>query len=252
LLIGSHTWDSLQDMGPDDPPAPFGWEAYLAFLAAHHHNFVRLWHWDLTHWDTAANNEPDPRRCFVEPHPWRRTGPGQALDGKLRFDLAKFDEVYFRRLGDRVRAARDRGIYVSIMLFEGWGLQFVSDGWAGHPFNPANNINGIDGQGLKVHELGRAAVLALQEAYVRKVIDTVNQFDNVLYEISNENHPASTPWQYHLIRFIHQYEAGKPKHHPAGMTFQYQGGSNQTLFDSPADWISPNSDGGLQHRAAGW
>ena len=27
---------------------------------------------------------------------------------------------------------------------------------------------------------------ALQEAYVRKVIDTVNDLDNVLYEITNE------------------------------------------------------------------
>jgi hypothetical protein len=89
-------------------------------------------------------------------------------------------------------------------------------------------------------------VTALQEACVRKVIDTVNEFDNVLYEISNENHPPSTPWQYHVIRFVKDYEKTKPKQHPVGMTFQYKGGSNQTLFDSPADWISPNPDGGYR------
>jgi len=43
-----------------------------------------------------------------------------------------------------------------------------------------------------------------------------------------------------MIRFIRQYEAEKPKQHPVGMTFQFRGGSNSTLFDSPADWISPN------------
>jgi hypothetical protein len=30
------------------------------------------------------------------------------------------------------------------------------------------------------------------------------------------------------------------------MTFQYKGGSNKTLFDSPADWISPNPEGGYR------
>ncbi|KPL20339.1 MAG: hypothetical protein AMS23_11140, partial [Bacteroides sp. SM1_62] len=42
------------------------------------------------------------------------------------------------------------------------------------------------------------------------------------------------------------YEKGKPYQHPVGMTFQYMGGSNQTLFESPADWISPNPEGGYR------
>ena len=76
-----------------------------------------------------------------------------------------------------------------------------------------------------------------------KVTDTVNDFDNVLYEISNEDHPPPTEWQYHIIRFIKEYEKTKPEQHPVGMTFQHRGGSNQTLSDSPADWISPNREG---------
>ena len=74
------------------------------------------------------------------------------------------------------------------------------------------------------------------------MIDTVGDLDNVLYEISNENHPPSTDWQYHMIRFIKEYERTRPKQHPVGMTFQYKGGSNETLLASPADWISPNPD----------
>jgi hypothetical protein len=64
----------------------------------------------------------------------------------------------------------------------------------------------------------------------------------LLFEISNENHPPSTEWQYPFIRFIHDYEKTKPKQHPVGMTFQYQGGANATLVASPAEWISPNPD----------
>ena len=249
-LTGSHTWNNLQDIGPSDPPPPFDFDAYLDFLERYNHNFIRLWRWELTIWDTAPNGREGMHWCA--PHPWPRTGPGLALDGKPKFDLEKFDEAYFKRLRARVEAAYKRGIYVSIMLFEGWGLQFVPDGWKAHPFHPANNINGIngdvngDGRGLEVHELANPRVLDIQEAYVRKVIDTVNDFDNVLYEISNENHPASTEWQYHMIRFIKRYEQTKPKQHPVGMTFQYKGGSNATLFRSPADWISPNPEGGYR------
>ena len=246
LLVGTHVWNSLQDMGLTDPPEAFDWEAYLDFLERYSHNFIRLWHWDLTIWDTASNREKEPRKLHCAPHPWPRTGPDEALDGKPRFDLEKWDETFFTRLRERCVSAGERGIYVSVMLFEGWGLQFVEDGWNGHPFHPGNNVNGVDGGGLAVHELGNDRVTALQEAYVRKVIDTVNDLDNVLYEISNENHPASAEWQYHMIDLIHEVEGTLPKAHPVGMTFQYKGGSNQTLFDSPAEWISPNPDGGYR------
>jgi len=249
-LTGAHTWTNLQDMGPSDPPEAFDWDAYLGFLEGHHHNFVRLWRWELTRWDTSANGEGRLHIC--SPHPWARTGPGEARDGKPRFDLERFDDAYFERLRHRVESAQDRGIYVSIMLFEGWGMQFVPDALAAHPFHPDNNVNGIngdtngDGKGLEIHELVDPRITAIQEAYVRKVIDTVNDLDNVLYEISNENHPPSTEWQCHIIRLVKEYESKLPKQHPVGMTFQYEGGSNQTLFDSPADWVSPNPDGGYR------
>ncbi|HUT35253.1 MAG TPA: DUF6298 domain-containing protein [Planctomycetota bacterium] len=250
LLVGSHTWNNLVDMGKTDPPPKFDFPAYLDFLEKHHHNFIRLWAWECVTWNTTPNQRDALNH--VAPTPWARTGPGNALDGKPKFDLTKFDPDYFERLRTRVAAARDRGIYVAIMLFEGWALQFSPKAWDVHPCHSKNNVNGIngdpngDGKGLEVHELVVKAVTAAQEAYVRKVIDTVNDLDNVLYEISNENHPPSTEWQYHIIRFIKDYEKTKPKQHPVGMTFQYKGGSNKTLFDSPADWVSPNPDGGYR------
>ena len=114
---------------------------------------------------------------------------------------------------------------------------------------PLNGINGDtdgDGRGVETHTLKIPAVTALQERYVRKVIDTVNDLDNVLYEIANESGVYSTEWQYHLIRFIKQYEKSKPKQHPVGMTFQWardkhHRGSNRLLFESPADWILPGA-----------
>jgi len=244
LLVGSHTWPSLVDMGPSDPPARFDFDAFLGFLEKHGHNFVRLWTWEHTTWDTRGNRET--RRHHCAPLPYARTGPGKALDGKPKFNLTRYDTEYFGRLRRRVAAAGKRGIYVSVMLFEGWAMQHSPGAWEGHPFHPKNNTSGIDGdtnadgKGLEVHELVDPKVTAIQEAYVRKVIDTVGDLDNVLYEISNENHPPSTKWQYHMIDFIHACEKTRPKQHPVGMTFQYKGGRNRVLFDSPAEWVSPN------------
>ena len=252
LLTGSHTWNNLVDMGPTDPPASFDYDAHLDWLEAHHHNFFRLWAWELLSWDTRGNREKKALEHHVSPHPWRRTGPGTACDGRPRFDLTQFNEIYFARLRERVAAAQARGIYAAVMLFEGWGIQFSPGAWPKHPFHPANNVNGIngdlngDGTGLEIHTGKDREVTGLQQAYVRRVIDTVNTFDNVLYEISNENHPPSTEWQYDMIRFIKDVEARMPKQHPVGMTFQYKGGRNKTLFESPADWVSPNNEGGYR------
>ena len=246
-LTGAHTWANLVDLGPSDPPARFDFDEYLSFLERYDHNFIRLWTWELMKWDTKANGENKLHTAF--PHAFARTGPGTAADGKPKFDLAKFDPEYFRRLRTRVEAAGKRGIYVSIMLFEGWGMQFCANAWKMHPMHPGNNVNGVGrevARGVDIFTLKHPAIRAIQEQYVRKVVDTVNDLDNVLYEISNENHPPSTEWQYHVIRFVHDYERSKAKQHPVGMTFQYKGGANRTLFDSPADWVSPNPDGGYR------
>ena len=249
-LTGSHTWPNLVDMDPSDPPRPFDFEAYLDCLEQYGHNFVRLWAWDLVGWATRPQDGGQKHR--VAPQPYARTGPAKALDGKPAFDLTRFNPDYFTRLRERSVTAGQRGVYVSVMLFEGCVLQDSREHWQAHPYHPANNVNGIqpdangDGIGLEVYTLANRKVTELQEGYVRRVIDTVNDLDNILYEISNENHVGSTQWQYHMIRFIREYERAKPKQHPVGMTFQYKGGKNAALFASPADWISPNPEGGYK------
>jgi hypothetical protein len=243
-LTGSHIWQSLQDSGllmergAQNPPPVFDFDAYLDFLEKRGHNFIRLWRWEPSRF--TDDIDPPSVVKYCRPHPWPRTGPGMARDGAPKFDLERFDPEYFDRLRARVAAAGERGIWVSVMLFEGWGLQFM-DAWDYHPFNAANNINGVGGDKLDYVGLKNPRFTALQEAYVRKVVDTVNGFDNVLYEIANESGAHSTEWQYHMIRYVKQRQAGKPRQHLVGMTFQYRGGANKTLFDSPADWISPNS-----------
>jgi hypothetical protein len=238
-------------MGTTDPPSAFDYNGHLDFLEKHHHNFIRLWRWEFPRWKDKADKFSQFRYCA--PHPWQRTGAGNANDGKPKFDLTKFDQDYFDRLRTRIVSAGERGIYVSIMLFEGWGLRFAS--WDGHPFHASNNVNGVngdpngDGKGTETHTLQIPAVTRIQEAYLRKVIDTVNDLDNVLYEIANESAllprtGGSPDWQYHMINYIKSHESTKPKKHPVGMTSQgYSGGDDwDQLIKGAADWISPNPD----------
>jgi len=184
--------------------------------------------------------------------PCQRTGPGKAGDGELKFDVTKFNQAYFDRLRSRVIAARDRGIYVSVMLFQGWCVfKFGGnhDPWLYHPLHKGNNVNGLDGdpngnrEGEEVHSLRIPAIIRRQEAYVRKVIDTVNDLDNVLYEISNETKPsaATKEWEYHIVRYVKQYEAGKPKQHPVGVTSNSVFTSD-VLDSSPSEWVSLRRD----------
>jgi hypothetical protein len=239
-LTGSHTWDNLQDWGGGTPN--FNSNAYLALLQRNNHNLIRLW----GGWTGSAGQRPGV--TSTNPIPWNRSGPGLANDGQPRYDLTKdpsrLNQAYFDRLRSRILAARERGIYVDVLLF----TPARYSEWTMSPFNPANNINGIngdsngDGRALEVETLSDPAILAAQKAYVRKAIETVNDLDNVLYEICNECHSTAAQWQYSLINFIKQTEAGMPFQHPVGMSSD--GGNppaddTADLFNGPADWVAP-------------
>jgi hypothetical protein len=243
-LTGSHTWANLQDIGlPGGPPFPY--EEYLDFMQAHHHNFMRLWMFEQPEracWTDA--------RIVFDPLPWARTGPGTANDGLPKFDLGTWNESYFQRLRDRLLAAGERGIYAAVMLFQGWSLSVTRKGldpWIVHPFNGANNVNSVDVPYTgwddethpSLHSVHNPRVLTFQEAYVRKVIGTVNDLDNVLYEIINEG--GSLAWQFHMVDFVHACERAKPKQHPVGITSGTPSIRNAPLFAGSADWFSPTS-----------
>src|SRR5262249_42624931 len=48
LLAGSHTWNNLQDWGADATLQTLDFDAYVAFLVKHGHNFTLLWRTELT------------------------------------------------------------------------------------------------------------------------------------------------------------------------------------------------------------
>ncbi len=244
LLTGSHTWANFQEVYGEDKEL-FDWKGYLDFMEREHHNFMRLWVWEHASRLTSTKD-----MIYLEPLPYQRTGKGLAIDGKPKYDLDKWNQEYFDRLRTRVIEAGNRGIYIAVMFFQGWSQNKLgtknADPFLSHPFNKANNSSGIDALNTNqdeagkptLHSLGNKAVLLRQEAYVKKVIETVNDLDNVLYEVINEG--GNTDWLYHIVNYTHKLEKGMPKQHPVGIGSRVAPVMhNKELWDSPADWVSP-------------
>lgn len=272
-LTGSHIWNNLQDgMGPgaDAPADPerMDFEAYLRFLLERGHNLIRLWRWEQFRSQAAGGNY----HLNMSPQPWARTGPGAASDGQARFDLDRFDKAFFTRLRQRVVRAGELGIYVDVLLFDGWALHLSPppDHIEGHPFHAHNNVNGVSASSiddLQVLPLD-PRVEEIERAFVTKVVDTLHDLPNVLWEVANESCGGgsatreladylgvpelpvwgdSTGWQYWVIDVIKSHEQSRGYDpHPVGMSMQFpvtdQTRVNEPLLASRADWISPGYD----------
>jgi len=200
VLSGSHTWLRKRE---NRRYVPDGWDLvkfnkYLDFLQFWNHNYTRLWMWehkgDVDIWVKGA-------------------------DGK--YDLSKLNQEYFDLIKSFVASAESRGIYVGVMLFQGWSgcCEASKADWPYHPMNKNNNINGINGDpdgityGNKVHSLENSQIVKFQEMYVAKMINTLNGFDNMIWEIGNETIKSSIPWKAHITGFIKGYEKQLTKQH---------------------------------------
>lgn len=258
-LRGSHTWDNAQDWGGG---TVFNNDAYLNMMQAKGHNFIRLWSWQ--------REKSQSSQSTVTPMPWVKEGGCYDLyqgtldlNNPAAFDDSKvrFNEAYFNRLAQRTGAACGKNIYVDMMLFQGYSVRGQNSPWQWHPFNIANNCDGVDGNldvggttdGRRFHEVNlnnpssamEEIVGKLQKAYVKKVIDTLSSYPNVLYEVANEDvgSAANIAWEYAIIDYVQQEDPSRQM----GMTSFGFGNSNSTLVNSGASWISPAVSGGQDY-----
>lgn len=126
---------------------------------------------------------PPSQRMIV---PWARTAQEGYRFGGNKFDLNKWDEAYFERLKDFVKEAGKRDIIVEVTLFSS---MYTDNGWLGSPLNAINNISHTDSvKRQDVHTLLGKSVNQYQLRMVQKIVQSLNSFDNVFYEIQNE------PW----------------------------------------------------------
>jgi len=207
---------------------PDGWDLqkfsrYLDFVEYWNLNYVRLWMWE------------QPGQTDI----WLKNAEG-------KYDLNKLNPAYFEMVRSFTSEAASRGIYVGVMLFQGWSgtCDASREDWIRHPMYKLNNVNGVDGDpdtigyGNKVHSLENSKIVKFHEAYVRKMIDVLNEYDNIIWEIGNETIESSIPWKAHLVKFIRNYEKQKPKKHLI-LDGTGNGVGNNSIWITDADTFSP-------------
>lgn len=127
--------------------------------------------------------------------PWARSAEAGYFDGGNKFDLARWDEVYFSRLRDFVREAGRRDIVVEANLFSCF---YSEKSWETHPFCQRNNINGVGAcKWDEALSLRDPKLIAFMDAYVRKLAAELRGFDNVTFEICNEPYIGGVDMKWH-------------------------------------------------------
>ncbi|MDX1502666.1 MAG: hypothetical protein R3325_09910 [Thermoanaerobaculia bacterium] len=185
VLTGAHAWSLFQDY---DPAPPFEATRYLRGLAGDGHNFTRGWAWE---------------DGWYSPLPFARERGLYRLSPPYR-------KSYLKRLRQRIRAARRHGLYVSVMLFQGWsvgdhGGRRHPAPWPLHPFNRANTAERVTKQEGDLH-IGRAQTQQLE--YVAYLARKLCREPNLIWEIANEPDALSlsgrsgTMWQRQILKTL--------------------------------------------------
>ncbi|MGC9326230.1 MAG: cellulase family glycosylhydrolase [Candidatus Hinthialibacter sp.] len=153
---------------------------------------------------------PLPNRFIC---PWARSDqPGYRFSGN-KFDLSSWDDAYFRRLKNFVAEAGKRDIVVELVFF----CPFYNPTlWTLSPMNSINNINAYsDVSSTEPYTLKDERLTAAQGAMVRKIVEELNPFDNLYYEICNEPYfgGVTLDWQKHIAETIVKTESALPNKH---------------------------------------
>ncbi|MDO9118144.1 MAG: putative collagen-binding domain-containing protein [Nitrospira sp.] len=254
------TFRGLQDI-QRAAPVTTDFTAALASVRGAGLNHMRLWQLEQRAWASAAHfKDGTYLRVPIDQLPYlltgsridRTTGVSVAVGV---YDLSRFSQDYFDRMRSRVQEALAAGVYPSVMLFSSGHLEY-DDYSIGHPYQAANNANGIDadmnGNG-KVEEtmtLVNPRITAFQDEYICKFVDTFKDIGGVMFEVTNEvQGRGSEDWQSHVMDQIRECERQKGSVRHLVMQSAYDFGhrtDNDYLFNNPRpDIVMPTctSDG---------
>ncbi len=241
----------------------FDYETYLETLHREGMNYTRIFvgsYVEIPGSFGIQNNTLSPAvGAFLAP--WKRVDEPGLYEGEGKFDLSSWEPAFFARLRDFLAEAAARDIVVEVTFF----CSTYNDAyWERHPFHPENNINQLGS--LKRQEsvtLKNEVLVGYQKALVRKIVEELNAFDNLFYEIQNEpwadnglqvlpmlktlrpqrqnmtwahwaeiGTPASLAWQREMAAVVVETEATLPKQHLIAQ--------NYANFKAPLTEIDPS------------
>jgi hypothetical protein len=169
----------------------FNFDLYLETISKEGFNHTRIFMGDYAEAKEAfciiRNSLSPESRKFLTP--WIRSNePGNALGGN-KFDLNKWNPDYFTRLHRFMKKASDLGIVVECVLF------FEGMSWEDMPMNPKNNINQTTAiKATDYMTISNGNILEHQKKYVLKLVNELNEYDNIIINIANE------PWFFNQER----------------------------------------------------
>lgn len=148
--------------------------------------------------------------------PYARTGPGNAADGRPKYNLSQFNQAHFTYWRNVVSYARTKGVVIQISIMDFWHNKAwiaESNGDIQHEwglkydfYQGANNVNGIDVQTGAQWVDPSHPVFAVQKALVEKVIAELGDLPNIVWEVANEatvfQGAAGTAWQMQMADHI--------------------------------------------------
>ena len=237
LVTSDHHYGAVIDLD-------FDYARFLDALAASGLNLTRIYPGGMFEApDKYVPGNPLGPRPGRQMLPWARSAekgahPSLAAPGEAsyRFDLDRWNPEYFARLRSFVGHARRRGIVVEVAFFNG----MYADSWPLMAFHHGNNV-----QGVGRYEAGECGlfttrdprnegVLRYQRAYVAKIAQELNAYDNVIYDLCDEpslvgrpdgsiavqDDAAVVPWLHALRDAFLEAERPLPKKHVLGQTVQ--------------------------------
>lgn len=164
------------------------YDSYLTILSSYGFNLHREFIIPCYEWSPV--NNPIARQSPLYPRkakllsPYARSSVPGNIDSLNKFDLDKWNSVYFDHLKDFCRKADEKGIVIELTLFT---VLYSEGAWKTHPFNIDNNINGVGkGHYNDFTFIREPGLIERQKALARKIVTEMNSFDNVYFEVCNE------------------------------------------------------------------
>jgi hypothetical protein len=163
----------------------FDYKTYLETLHREGMNYTRIFmgsYFEIpsTSFGIKYNTlAPETGKAII---PWNT----KVQNGKIKYDWSSYNPAYFERLADFMELATSLNIIVEVTLFSSI---YTDEHWEMNPQNPKNRVGSeseLDRNMVHTKENGQ--LLGLQKAYVRKLVNELNGFDNFFFEIQNE------PW----------------------------------------------------------
>lgn len=216
--------------------ASLDYKKYLNALERYHLNLTRVFtgsYYEGKYEDAPENTMAiRPEKLLV---PWARSNVPGYVNGGNKFDLSKWDNSYFERLKNFCKEASEKGIVVEIVFFS---ANYSQSNWKNSPLNQHNNINLSKNVPYnEIFLLSNKELIDYQLAMVRKIVEEVNAFDNVYFEICNEPYwlkgipevdssiheqqvtPEIYEWQKKIALKVKETEQKLPKKHLIAQNF---------------------------------